>query len=116
MLIASAAHFKPCSCGFHGRVVCADGVHSRLFVTKQGLRQEIERLAKEGKVTAEELPELRRQVDASQLIEADDMLEAWCAARQLPPTELDSVAVLSLEIDEQLARELDSEPDPYTRH
>ena len=61
-IIASAAFFKVCTCNGHGHIVFSDGSHGREVYSIAASIEELNQAQSQGKLTEEEIPELRRQI------------------------------------------------------
>ena len=76
-IIASAAHIKMCRfCGQHARVITGKGELGAFSVSRRGLHASLETLVLLGKISADEAPEVARQIDETPLPFAD-----WYAQR-----------------------------------
>jgi hypothetical protein len=75
-IIASAAHIKMCRfCGQHARVITGKGELGAFSVSRRGLHASLETLVLLGKISADEAPEVARQIDETPLPFADEHLE-----------------------------------------
>lgn len=92
MLIASATYFNLCTgCGKHGHIQTSDGEEGSEVATIKGALVSLEKLRAAGKITKDEIPELRRQIEVSNLPfedkEREDTLTEFFALEE----ELDSL-------------------------
>jgi hypothetical protein len=81
MGIKQASYFSPCKeCGLHGHIVYADGAKSVEFGTVSKGLKVLNTLVLEGKNSKDRAPEVRRQIQASELesknAETDEAMEA----------------------------------------
>lgn len=67
MIIGSAAHFKLCPCGLHGRLYSADGTATVNLCSKEDALTALDAGVEKGLITKDEVPEARRQIMTSDL-------------------------------------------------
>ena len=74
--IKKAAHLSLCEeCGCHGHIVYADGKKGKEFGTKVGGLEELTALSFSGSVEKDEMLEVRRQIEGSDLKPRDSEVE-----------------------------------------
>ncbi len=75
-LVKRAAYFALCpECGIHGRIICADGTESEDFFTVVIGLQEMTDLVLAEKISADEMPETKRQIEESGLVRQNRRME-----------------------------------------
>jgi len=72
MIIGSAAHFLPCACKRHGKLVTANGESSHRLYSKEEARKALDDGVRKGTVTKIEIKEALRQINESELPERED--------------------------------------------
>jgi len=106
MLINSAAHFKVCACGRHGKLITATGQQSAEVCSKVDARRALDEGVPKGTIASFEVGETLRQINASNVaererevtlidhlvvevfnadLEGKDQFELWPERKQEPP-------------------------------
>ena len=72
MIIGSAAYFKVCKCGGHGRIIAADGTWGPECASKEAALCSVEAGCRSNMITELEVPELMHMIENSELPAKDD--------------------------------------------
>jgi len=67
MIIGSAAYFKVCRCGGHGRIIAADGTWGPECASKEAALCSVEAGCLNKVITELEVPELKHMIETSEL-------------------------------------------------